>query len=74
MPDLPDGFMPASWDLLKVADIVWTNGKQNNKPFAFGPYSVINVERRVLRNERGMSVTHYPDDLMVKEVDGPGAS
>ena len=37
MPDLPDGFMSASWDLLKVTDIVWTSGKQNNKPFAFGP-------------------------------------
>ena len=74
MTDLPDGFTPASWDLLKEADIVWTNGRQNNKPYAFGPYTVLNVERRVLRNERGMSVTHYPDDLMVKEAASPAAS
>ena len=74
MSELPDGFTPASWDLLKEGDIVWTNGRQRGKPGAFGPYTVLNLERRMLRNERGMSVTHYPDDLMVKEEADPPTS
>src|SRR5256885_619865 len=74
MPELPEGFTPASWDSLKEGDIVWTNGRQRGKPDAFGPYTVVNLERRVLQNEKGMSVTHYPDDLIVKEVASPPTS
>lgn len=71
MPDLPDGFTPASWDVLKKSDVVWINGRHQNKPHAFGPYTVTDLDRRVLRSERGASVTHYPDDLIVKEVTDP---
>jgi hypothetical protein len=73
-PDLPDGFTPASWALLKEGDTVWTNVRQRGKLNACGPYTVLNLERRVLRNEKGMSITHYPDDLMIKKVVGRATS
>jgi hypothetical protein len=51
------------WKNLKYGNLVYERGFKHGEVYFYGPYHVINVERRILENRKGKQFMHYPNDL-----------
>lgn len=56
-------YTPTSWSKLQVGDQVWERSKMSGVYRMWGPFTVVDVKRRVLQSIRGVRFLHYPDDL-----------
>lgn len=48
-----------SWDQLKPGDSVWEIGSHSMEPRFYGPFEVVDVEKRVLRNKEHREWIQY---------------
>jgi hypothetical protein len=69
---VPEGYRHVKWDRVNDDDVVYLIGKRDNKPFAYGPFTVHNKEYRELKNNSarfigGRVFKEYPESLLIKE-------
>lgn len=63
----PPGFRKAAWRHVRAGETVYILGSdQQLRPVAYGPHWVVSPEHRTLRNARGRTFTHAPEDLLYK--------
>lgn len=65
-PLVPLGFRRLPWRDARPGQTVWLLGARCDKPYAYGPHTVQDLEHRKLRNSRGDVFMHYPEALLVE--------
>ena len=51
-----------TWSELREGDLVFEKGQMNGKPFYYGPFTVMDVQRRLLKNKSiDRTFVYYPD-------------
>ncbi len=58
------GFTPAPWNTLTPGEEVFIAGSDRGKPRAYGPHVVVNPQRKVLKNLKGVDFLVYQDVLL----------
>jgi hypothetical protein len=67
---LPKGYKRVMWADVYETQVVWLWGTALGEPEAYGPHTIVDKERKKLHSPAGMDFTHYPEELLVKEVGG----
>ena len=60
----PVGYARVKWDEVKPDDMVFICGQYQGEPFPYGPHLVAHPKGRILKNRRGITFPHYPEDLL----------
>jgi len=60
----PNGFIKTWWGEVVAGDEVYARGTQLGQPRAYGPFEVIDPERRTLKNLSGTTFLSYTEDLL----------
>lgn len=66
---IPEGYQKVYWECLSPGREVYIVGTNDGTPWAYGPHTVVDTEKKILVNSRGSQFYEQTDGLLVKIQD-----
>ena len=66
---VPSGYSHIGWKLACEGSTVYLVGCDSSEPKAYGPFTVVSVSGKTLRNKVGREFMHGAEDLLLRRED-----